>query len=82
MKAGQLRVRLFSRSPAASLVAVWNRSRRPGQRVRYWTGPKDSTPFKGTARVQSRAFVDQGVAHIRLLGLPGIYPLARIEAID
>jgi hypothetical protein len=64
------------------MVWAWNLKWRPGQLVRYWTGPKDKTPCRGLARIRGRAFIDQRVGHVRLLGRPGLVPLTRIEAID
>lgn len=60
----------------------WNRKHQPGQLVRFWTAPKDSTPPKGTARVQGRAFVHNGIAAVRLQNIPGPFPVVRVEAIE
>lgn len=82
MKRTRFRPKGPIRSIAHQTAAAWNRKYKPGQRVRYWTAPKETTPPKGIDRVQGTAFVDSGTAVVLLHGIPGLFPVVRIEAVE
>jgi hypothetical protein len=67
---------------SASLVDYWNGHHPQGTPVRYWNSVRNGQPATGESVTRAPAFVNDGIAVVQLVNLPGLFPITKVEAIE